>query len=61
MITDNFMNYKKNNARPGSFVGLFSATGVENCYKKFGIVMRPFEVYNPGMSIPFDTLREFIK
>lgn len=60
LIMKALMEYIENNAKSGSFVGLFSAKGVEDFYKKFEFVTRPSQVYGPGMFIPFDVLREKI-
>jgi len=41
------MDYIKENARSGSFIGLMAAQGSENYYKQFGFKARPAD--RPGM------------
>ena len=60
LIMDKLMEYIKSTAKSGSFVGLFSAKGIEHYYERYDFVMRPSEVFGPGMFIPFDRLREII-
>ncbi len=44
------MEYVDQVALPGTFVGLFSANGREEFYKRFGFFVRPHEQYGAGMS-----------
>jgi hypothetical protein len=57
---DKLMKYIKSKAKSDSFVGLFSAKEVDKQYQRFNFVKRPSELCDPGMLIPFDTLRDMI-
>jgi GNAT superfamily N-acetyltransferase len=41
------MPFLEKNARPGAFIGLMAAQGVENFYTQFGFAVRPPD--QPGM------------
>jgi len=43
------MDYIRANGSPATFVGLFSALGREDFYKKFGFIVRPSQTLGPGM------------
>ena len=49
IIMENIMRYINNHAAGGAFIGLFSAPGVEDMYKKFGFNERPSEDFGAGM------------
>ena len=48
-IMNEIMKYIKENYAKGTMVGLMSAKGKENFYKKFEFIERPNEVHGPGM------------
>jgi predicted GNAT family N-acyltransferase len=48
-IMTELMEYITSTYPPGSSVGLMSAKGKEDFYKKFGFVERPNEGYGAGM------------
>jgi len=50
-IMKKIMNYLKQNATEGSFIGLMSAKDKEGFYKGFGFAERPNEKYGAGMFI----------
>ena len=41
--------YIENNAKPGAFIGLMAAKGVERLYEKFNFIIRPNDNMGPGM------------
>ena len=47
-IMDALMRYLERAARPGAFVGLMTAEGVEPFYERYGFERRPDD--RPGMS-----------
>ncbi|MNF13919.1 hypothetical protein D3C80_2159280 [compost metagenome] len=48
-IMTELMEYVTRTYPSGSLVGLMSAKGKENFYKRFGFIDRPNEVYGAGM------------
>jgi len=50
-IMNYMMNYIKNNLDPTTRIGLMSAPGKEDFYKKFGFIIRPNEVMGAGMML----------
>lgn len=56
MLMEKLMNYIKENAVDGAFVGLMSAKGKERFYEKFGFLIRPNDFLGSGMTrlIPKD-------
>lgn len=55
IVMEHVMDYLGGVAAPGAVVGLMSAKGVENLYRKFGFIERPAEKYKgAGMTLPID-------
>ena len=53
------MDYLGGVAAPGAAIGLMSAKGVENLYRKFGFIERPAEKHiGAGMTLPIDWNRQ---
>jgi ribosomal protein S18 acetylase RimI-like enzyme len=49
LIMKHIMNYLKQSARPGDFIGLMAAKGVSKFYERYGFAERAPDV--PGMSM----------
>ncbi|MGB6082721.1 GNAT family N-acetyltransferase [Moheibacter sp.] len=50
LLMEKLMNYIKENAVDGAFVGLMSAKGKERFYEKFGFLIRPNDFLGSGMT-----------
>ncbi|GER89902.1 hypothetical protein KDW_40640 [Dictyobacter vulcani] len=48
-IMEKIMDYLRENAHPGGFVGLMAAKGAAGFYLKYGFLERPTPDYGPGM------------
>jgi hypothetical protein len=48
-MMDEIMTYINHKARKGAFIGLFSAKGLEELYKKYGFIERPDKNSGAGM------------
>lgn len=49
IIMNEVMKFINKKAKEGAFVGLFSAKGIEEFYKKYGFIERPDEKFGAGM------------
>ena len=53
IVMENIMDYLRGTAAKGAVIGLMSAAGVENIYKKFGFIERPAGKHlGAGMTLP---------
>ncbi len=56
LIMNELLEYIRKHANDASFIGLFSAKGVEGLYESHGFVSRPNQKVGAGMFIPFANL-----